>query len=230
MKYSSQRYKKALVTVLMGFRTEEDIKRNGLMIYEENQNQEAYKYIYNLYKKSNYVLILKVKKTGYRSIHYIIDNDKKINKLKETIDDILNKKDELWVINSSIKYCWRCRLALSLNNEDFIEMAYSNDDHILNNIENINKVKYINYNFRNNKIIKTNLNKKDIEETSYIVNDIKNKFMKEINKVKENMNILNVSVISLDIRVDNGYDFHDFDVAYDKIEKVIDYYIKLYNN
>ena len=36
--------------------------------------------------------------------------------------------------------------------------------------------------------------------------------------------------VTLDIRINNGYDFHDFDVAYGSVEKVINYYLPQLTN
>ena len=50
----------------------------------------------------------------------------------------------------------------------------------------------------------------------------------EIENVKDDLKLLKLSFISLDIRVNDGYDFHDFDVVYDKVADVIDFYMKFY--
>ena len=44
------------------------------------------------------------------------------------------------------------------------------------------------------------------------------------------LNFIGIDGISLDVRVDSGYDFHDFDVSYENIKKVIDYYLPQLNN
>ncbi len=37
---------------------------------------------------------------------------------------------------------------------------------------------------------------------------------------------MGINGISLDVRINNGYVFHDFDVSYENVEKVINYYLK----
>ncbi len=54
----SQRYQKALVTVAMGFRTEQDIKKNGLYRFTKQEKQELIKYIYLHYLIKTKVFLL----------------------------------------------------------------------------------------------------------------------------------------------------------------------------
>lgn len=88
-------------------------------------------------------------------------------------------------------------------------MAYSYDDHILDHIGSNSKVPYICYRKqgKNFKILNTNLK-----------------------EIKEDLNFIDIDGISLDVRVNNGYDFHDFDVSYESIEKVINYYLPQLTN
>ena len=57
----SHRYQKALVTVAMGFRTEEDIKKNGLYRFIKQEKKELIEYISLLFSKNKSVLALKIK-------------------------------------------------------------------------------------------------------------------------------------------------------------------------
>ena len=50
MKHMSQRYKKALVTAIMDFRTEDDIRKNGLIIFEHGQEKQSIKYINAIFR------------------------------------------------------------------------------------------------------------------------------------------------------------------------------------
>ncbi len=63
----SERYKKALVTVAMGFRTEEDIRKNGLYRFSKEEKNNLIKYVTELFNKNNSVLALKIKQIGFRS-------------------------------------------------------------------------------------------------------------------------------------------------------------------
>lgn len=47
-KKMSERYQKALVTVAMGFRTEEDIKKNGLYRFTKNDKSSLLEYVTSL--------------------------------------------------------------------------------------------------------------------------------------------------------------------------------------
>lgn len=226
----SERYKKALVTVAMGFRTEQNIKDNGLYRFTCEDEKDLINYVSMLFKKNKSVLALKIKKIGYRSEHINIDSDEKFNNFIKNLNDILNDDNEIWIVSSSVIDCWRCRIYISnnnSNNNDMIEMAYSHDDHILDDIGSDLKVPYIYYQKEKNdfKILNTNLNENKIKETNFIIKDILSKYSNELKKVKEDLDFIGITGISLDVRVNNGYDFHDFDVAYGDIEKVIKYYI-----
>ena len=48
---------------------------------------------------------------------------------------------------------------------------------------------------------------------------------KYTNKIKKDLEIINIDAISIDCRVNDGYDFHDFDVSYGDVQKVVDYYV-----
>ena len=76
-------------------------------------------------------------------------------------------------VSSLNKYCWRCRLLLSKDGYDILEMAYSHGDHILDNISNQLNTRYIQYNF--NELVEIdsfNLNDYDKKETFDICKDI----------------------------------------------------------
>ena len=64
-----------------------------------------------------------------------------------------------------------------------------------------------------------------IGETNFIVNDLYNKYGDVIKGVKHDLKILNINSISLDVRINEGYDFHDFDASFDDAKKMIDYYM-----
>lgn len=226
----SERYKKALVTVAMGFRDEKDIKKNGLYIFRKEEQKELINHILTLLNnKNNKLLLLQVKSKGYHTEHIYIDSNQKLNLFIKSLSKIYKKYSEIWVITSSVFTCWRCRIYLSnnLSNKDIIELAYSDDDHILNNIKDNNTVPYIC--FSNNKsnleIIKTNLNKNQKKEATLIVEDILKKYTRNFNSIKKDLEFIGLEGISLDVRINNGYDFHDFDVDYNKVKVVIDYYL-----
>ena len=65
----SERYKKALVTVAMGLRTEEDIRKNGLYRFCKSDKDELINFAKELFSKKSNLLALKIKPTGYRSEH-----------------------------------------------------------------------------------------------------------------------------------------------------------------
>lgn len=79
----SERYKKTLVTVVMGFRTEDDIKKNGLYRFTKNEKEALFNYVTLLFQKNKSVLALKVKQKGYRSEHLNINTNKSLNDLKK---------------------------------------------------------------------------------------------------------------------------------------------------
>ena len=77
----SERYKKALVTVAMGLRTEDEIKKNGLYRFTKDNKKELLEYVDFLFQKNKSVLALKVKQTGFRSEHINIDSFMNIAKI-----------------------------------------------------------------------------------------------------------------------------------------------------
>ena len=224
----SERYKKALVTVAMGFRTEEDIKKNGLYRFTKDEKQDLLNYVTFLFQKNESVLSLKVKQKGYRSEHINIDTEKSLNEFKENIDNIFSKDNEIWIVSSSVEECWRCRIYLSRDSlNDRIEMAYSYDDHILDHINSIKEVPYVYYKLEDNNFLvsNTNLTKEKIQETLLIIKDIFSKYYVNFKNIKEDLDFIGLKGISLDVRINKGYDFHDFDVSYEDIPKIINYYV-----
>ena len=229
----SQRYQKVLVTVAMGFRTEEDVSKNGLCIFTKSQKKDLIEYISSLFSKNKSVVVLKVKKTGYHSFHININTEKELKDFIKNLDDIYEEDNEIWITNSTIIECWRCRIYLSNTiNNDLIEMAYSYDDHILDHITKDSKIPYICYHkIKNNFVISnTNLSEEKVKEANKIVQDILYKYSSKFEQIKTDLNFLKINGISLDVRVNNGYDFHDFDVVYKDVEKVIEYYLSTLNN
>lgn len=110
-------------------------------------------------------------------------------------------------------------------------MVYSYDDHILDHINSDTCTPYVRYKKEgaNYKLLNSNLETEQLNESRAILYDIFNKFSHEIKKLKEDLSFIGINAISLDVRVNNGYDFHDFDVSYEDINKVIDYYIPTLN-
>ena len=223
----SQRYQKCLITVAMGFRTEEDIRNNGLHRFTKKEKNELIDYVTVLFKKNKSVLALKIKLLGYRSEHININSDDDFNRFLENIDMIYDKDNEIWVVESSVIECWRGRIFLStVDANDKIEFAYSYDDHILDHLDTASDVLYIRYCKRNDfEIESSNLNSEKEKEIDLIVKDILSKYSSNFKKVKDDLNFIGINGISIDIRVSNGYDFHDFDVSYDDVEKVMKYYL-----
>lgn len=229
----SQRYQKALVTVAMGFRTEEDIKKNGLYKFIKQEKKELNEYIISLFNKNKSVLALKIRQTGYRSEHININSEDDLNNFIKNLDNIFEEDNEIWVVSSSVIECWRIRIYLSSNSaNDSIEMAYSYDDHILDHIGSDLEVPYVCYQrVENNfKISNTNLKDDKMKESNSIIEDILYKYSNKFKEIKEDLDFIGIDGISLDIRVDNGYDFHDFDVIYGDVEKVINYYLPQLTN
>ena len=111
-------------------------------------------------------------------------------------------------------------------------MAYSYDDHILDHIGSDLEVPYICYQkVENNfKILNTNLKDDRMKESKLIIQDILYKYANKFKEIKEDLDFIGIDGISLDIRVNNGYDFHDFDVTYGDVEKVINYYLPQLTN
>ncbi len=224
----SERYKKALVTVAMGFRTEEEIKKNGLSIFTKEETKNLISYLNYLYNKKENILALKVKQEGYHSVHVNIRSKLELVKFIEGLPTIYKEYSEIWIISSSITECWRCRIYLSNTSPtDIIELAYSTDDHILDNIDSTDTTPYACYRRSDLSIelFKTNLDEKTLEKIERIINNILFKYSKKLTEVKHELSILNVDEISLDVRINKTYDFHDFDVAYGKTKKVMDYYL-----
>lgn len=224
----SERYQKALVTVAMGFRSEDDIKKNGLYRFTKREKQTLIDYVSTLFNKNKSVLALKIKQEGYRSEHININSEENLNEFFRNINSIFSEDNEIWIVSSSVIECWRCRIYLSNDDiNDRIEMAYSYDDHILDHINLDSKVPYVYYEKDNInfKVLKSNLSPQKLAETCLIIKDIFSKYFISFQKVKEDLNFININGISLDIRINNGYDFHDFDVAYGDVKKVIEYYL-----
>lgn len=229
----SERYQKALVTVAMGFRTEEDIKKNGLYRFTKNDKSSLLEYVTSLFNANGNVLVLKVKQSGYRSEHMSISSKTDLDNFVKNIVNIYDKDNEVWVVSSSSIECWRGRIYLSNNtSNDTIEMAYSYDDHILDHIDSSLKVPYVCYKKEGNsfKVSNTNLDNNTLQTTDAILKDILYRYSSEFREIKEDLNFIGIDGISLDVRVDSGYDFHDFDVSYENIKKVIDYYLPQLNN
>ena len=230
----SERYQKTLVTVAMGLRTEEDIRNNGLYIFPKSDKDKLIKYVTKLFNVKPNLLVLKVKPTGYRSEHINITNKLEFDNFIASVDDIYGENNEIWVVSSSVLNCWRCRIYLSadLNLPDRIEMAKSDDDHILDHIAAGNKnvpyvcfVKALGNNFE---LTETNVDNNTLQTCQKIIKDIYSKFSYDFKSVKEDMELLKIAGISLDCRVNNGYDFHDFDVSYGEVKKVVDFYVPMY--
>lgn len=232
MDMMSDRYKKALVTVMMGFRTEADIKNNGLYRFTKEDILSLKEYVINLFNKNKNVLALKIKPIGFKSEHINIKSNNDLNNFLSNVSnlfdsDISGSENEIWVVSSSVIECWRCRIGIMNDGTDIIEMAYSFDDHILDHIDFKSNVPYICYRMKNERlgIINSNLKRKMIGETNFIVNDLYNKYGDVIKGVKHDLKFLNVNSISLDVRINDGYDFHDFDASFDDVKKIIDHYM-----
>ena len=105
-------------------------------------------------------------------------------------------------------------------------MAYSYDDHILNLIGPNLKVPHIIIKVGDNfKVSNTNLTDNKINESILIIKDILHKYSSKFKEIKKDFDFIGTDGISLEVRVNNGYDFHDFDVVYRDVEKVINYYL-----
>ena len=96
MRNISEIYKKSLVTVSMGFRTEDDIEKNGLEIFTKNRGNEVFNYVKNLYEKGGNVLALKIEPIGYKSEHIVINSEKSLYDFKKNIDIIFDNNNEIW--------------------------------------------------------------------------------------------------------------------------------------
>lgn len=224
----SQRYQKALVTVAMGFRTEEDIRENGLHRFLKKDKNDLIEYVNYLFNQNKSVLALKVKQTGYRSEHINITSKEKLDNFFRNIANVFDEDNEIWIVSSSVIECWRCRIYLSTtNSNDTIEMAYSYDDHILDHITSDLKVPYVRYKKEGKtfKISNTNLKEEQLKNTNEIIQNILFRYSNKFTEIKKDLEFIGIDGISLDIRINNGYDFHDFDVTYGNEKKVIDYYL-----
>lgn len=228
----SERYKKALVTVAMGLRSEADIKKNGMHLFVKSEKAELLKYLRALFAERENLLVLKVKPTGFRSEHINITNKAEFDEFVKNVDEIFAEENEIWVISSSVVECWRCRFYLSSNidSPDAVEMAKSTDDHILDHMGKAD-VPFARFEKGLNKtfaVLDTNLNEKDLQECRDIIGDIMAKYSRQFRSIKADMEMLGLPGISLDCRVNNGYDFHDFDVSYGDVYKVMDFYVTPY--
>ena len=229
----SERYQKALVTVAMGFRTEDDIRKNGLYRFTKNEQSSLLEYVTSLFNEKENVLVLKVNQRGYHSEHMNISSKIDLNNFVRNIANIYDEDNELWVVSSSSIECWRGRIYLSNNNfNDTIEMAYSCDDHILDHIDSSLKAPYVCYKKEGNnfKVSNMNLDNNTLQITDDTLKDILYRYSDKFREIKEDLDFIGIDGISLDVRVNNGYDFHDFDVSYENIKKVIDYYLPQLNN
>ena len=225
----SQRYQKVLVTVAMGFRTEEDVERFGLHRFTKQKKDILINYVKDLFLESKNVLALKVKQTGYSTEHIEIHSDEALDNFLNNIDNIFDVDNEIWVVESSAIECWRCRIYISKNGlNDMVEMAYSFDDHIIDHIDAATNVPYVCYQLDDKiKVFKSTLADDKLVESRRIVEDVLLKYASIFNKVRKDLDYLGINGISLDFRVNNGYNFHDFDVSYENVEKVIKYYLNI---
>lgn len=224
----SQRYQKVLVTVAMGLRSKEDIEKNGLYRFTKQEAKQLIKYVTSLFHVNKSVLALKVKQIGYSTEHIHMNSEKDLKKFIKHLDTIFEEDNEIWVVSSSVIECWRCRIYLSKNgSNDIIEMAYSYDDHILDHIDSNSKTPYVYFKKEEEsfKAHNTNLDNERLQEVNSIVEDILYKYANRFRTIKEDLDFIGIDGISLDVRVNHEYDFHDFDVPYDDIEKVIEYYV-----
>ena len=171
----SERYQKALVTVAMGFRTEDDIRKNGLYRFTKNEQSSLLEYVTSLFNEKGNVLVLKVKQSGYRGEHISIASKIDLNNFVRNIVNIYDEDNEIWVVSSSSIECWRGRIYLSNNNyNDTIEIAYSYDDHILDHIDSSLKVSYVCYKKEGNKfkVSNTNLDNNTLQIIDATIKDI----------------------------------------------------------
>ena len=201
--------------------------------FTKNDKSSLLEYVTSLFNANGNVLVLKVKQSGYRSEHMSISSKTDLDNFVRNIVNIYDKDNEVWVVSSSSIECWRGRIYLSNNtSNDTIEMAYSYDDHILDHIDSALKVAYVCYKKEGNgfKVSNTNLDNNTLQTTDVILKDILYRYSSKFREIKEDLNFIGIDGISLDVRVDSGYDFHDFDVSYENIKKVIDYYLPQLNN
>lgn len=231
----SERYKKCLVTVAMGLREECDIEK-GVARFTVSQKQQLIDCMSSLFENKGSLLVLKIKKKGFRSEHVSIKSREELNEfIQSGAEEVFADGSEIWVVKSSSYDCYRCRiyLASDKNQPNLFEMAFSHDDHILDHIDINNQidVPYILYSFdkvENINVLKSDLKDKDISETKKIVEDVCKKYLNRFKEIKNDLEIMNIKGISLDLLVGkNGYDFHDFDVSYDEVDKVIEFYMNI---
>lgn len=91
----SERYQKALVTVAMGFRTEDDIRKNGLYRFTKNEQSSLLEYVTSLFNEKGNVLVLKVKQSGYRGEHISIVSKIDLNNFVRNIVNIYDEDNEI---------------------------------------------------------------------------------------------------------------------------------------
>ena len=227
------KYKKALVTVAMGLRTEEDIKSNGLHRFTKNEKTSLLTFTNNLFKDKKNLLVLKIKQNEYRSEHITITNPSEYTNFVNNVDSIFGTDNEIWVVQSSVKDCWRCRIYLNADrfSPDRFEMAFSKDDHILDHIDSEIKksLPYVLFMresiFSNFTVEESTLDNATLQKSQEILKDVLYKYSSNFVKIKKDLEIMNIDAISIDCRVNDGYDFHDFDVSYGDVQKVVDYYV-----
>lgn len=75
------------------------------------------------------------------------------------------------------------------------------------------------------KVSNTNLDNNTLQIIDATLKEILYRYSDKFREIKEDLGFIGIDGISLDVRVNNGYDFHDFDVSYESIKKVIDYYL-----
>lgn len=91
----SERYQKALVTVVMGFRTEDDIRKNGLYRFTKNEQSSLLEYVTSLFNEKGNVFVLKVKQSGYRGEHTSIASKIDLNNFVRNIVNIYDEDNEI---------------------------------------------------------------------------------------------------------------------------------------
>ncbi len=235
MKSTSQRFQKSLVTVAMGFRKQSEM--NGLYIFKKSQKTKLLQFAINLFNKNKTLLVLKVRQQGFKSEHINIDTQQALEDFILNVDTIFEKDNEIWIIESSTILSWKCRLYVSntTNASDLIEMAFSYDDHILDHLgkNNNEQIPYITLkkSYENIEIEKSNLTDAQLQEIQNIVKRLYKNKGSVINQIKKDMEFIPLDNISFDFRFENNkFDFHDFDVPPQSVQKVIDFYIPAYLN
>lgn len=203
--------------------------------FSKYEKLDLIKYINELFKQKNNLLILKIKSKGFRSEHINITSMQELNDFINNVDDVFEKDNEIWVVSSSVIECWRCRIYLSADFAipDKVEMAFSVDDHILDHLQSNNfNTPYLCFEkSQTDNSFKLVKQVGDcVVQAENIVKDIMQKYKNEFKAVKKDLEFLQIQGISLDCRVNDGYDFHDFDVSYEEIPKVIQFYVSSYIN